>query len=601
MKSFTYSQTYLYQALAVMACLAVLFCVPFTQAQQAERPVPWSNARIIYVSFDGNDANSGLSAEEAVQTVERGMSLLRNGQPDWLLLERGHDYAITQAVNQPTGTAPAMPMVIAAYGEGATPQLNVGPNSDKLNQAQQSSSYIKVYDITLTGLHNPFPILQPGNGWAGHTPQPDAVGTPGMPGYDAKAIARWDVVPYQTVDGKFHIGIVAFHINGIDRVSFSVDGGAWVDVHEMQLNPRTDVEEYTVTLDASLFDRDGVIEVRAIAYPEVGVPRVLAGPYHFENEYQNTQWVGEHAMFLHPNAGGGNTDLVVEIPSGTYAWGQLPGVPENYPTDRWLIIRPAPGASVTITPGLWHPQPNMIRLQDVSIRQPTREAVLRGSTDNIVWFDDIEYIGPGMWTRTDTMKMVHAYWTDSTVSESQYGHAQQFIRNCRFTKIGEDTIKNAYLVLNTTVTNIGIPPEGLGWHPAVISNPIYHDNRIYFNMDITGRQKAFAFRHGTQDRWEHNDVAVIRCRAEKTTPGNILMVIGGQTDHMLIEDCTFLAVEEAWIYRLNQHLTIPEWRFTPKNVVLRNNNWFNNPTWLPNPTPLPGVTVIPISSDESVR
>src|SRR5690606_33560784 len=54
---------------------------------------------------------------------------------------------------------------------------------------------------------------------------------------DAKAIARWDVVPFQTFSGTMNVGIVAFHINGISKVDFEI-GGKTYTVTEATLNPQ---------------------------------------------------------------------------------------------------------------------------------------------------------------------------------------------------------------------------------------------------------------------------------------------------------------------------------------------------------------------------
>ncbi|MFG0293266.1 MAG: hypothetical protein ACF8MJ_08960 [Phycisphaerales bacterium JB050] len=127
-----------------------------------------------------------------------------------------------------------------------------------------------------------FAVLQPGSGWSGPTAEPAPIGQPSDLGYDAKAIARWDVVPFQTFDEAFDIGVVAFHMNGIQRVDFAVDGGSWVSVNAPEYNARTGVMEYTVRLEPALFE-DGPIEVRAIAYPVVGEPRVLDSLELFAN------------------------------------------------------------------------------------------------------------------------------------------------------------------------------------------------------------------------------------------------------------------------------------------------------------------------------
>lgn len=438
-----------------------------------------------------------------------------------------------------------------------------------------------------------FDVLLPGDGFNGPTMQPAPVGPADQKGYDATAIARWDAVPYQTITEPFHLGVVAFHINDIDRVAFSLEGGPWVSVDEPRLNPRTQVEEYTIVVDPSLLP-DGEFEVRAIVWPEVGEPRVLAGPMDWENTYQGPQWTGEHSMLLHANANGSSPNVVIEVPEGTYEWGELPGVPRDLPDDRWVTIQPAPGAEVTITPGLWRSQPHKVRLHDIELVQPERRAMLRGSTKNMLWFDGVEYTGPGMWELTDALKVKHQFWTGSVVREAQWGHAEHFIRNTRFESIGEDTIREAYFVVNVEVNNLGTPPPHLSWHPGVIANPIRHDNRIYYNVDILARQKGWALRNGTWDHWEHTDVAIVNCHTDKTTDGNQLLYLGGQVNHMLIKDCVWRG-DRSWNYRLNDRVSEPRWRLNPRNVVFENNDWFGDPNWLPNPTPLPGITVVPIS------
>src|SRR5579862_715287 len=118
-------------------------------------------------------------------------------------------------------------------------------------------------------------VLKPGTGFTGPTTQPAQIGS-GF-GSSEKPMARWDMVPYEAVEDDFNVGVVAFHIDGIDRVEFSVDGGKWLAVRESSLNPQTGVVEYFVTLHPADFANDGEIELRAIVYPKSGVPRVLAG------------------------------------------------------------------------------------------------------------------------------------------------------------------------------------------------------------------------------------------------------------------------------------------------------------------------------------
>jgi hypothetical protein len=141
--------------------------------------------------------------------------------------------------------------------------------------------------------------LVPGPGFSGLTPQPAAIGT--GPGSDATSTARWDVVPHQSISNMMNVGVTAFHMNGIKKVSFSVNGGPWRDVTTPTRNPETNVVEYWATLRASDF-ADGPIEVRAIAYPRAGIPRVLGGSQY---QYAVSGQTGEFSLQLHANANGG--------------------------------------------------------------------------------------------------------------------------------------------------------------------------------------------------------------------------------------------------------------------------------------------------------
>lgn len=117
-----------------------------------------------------------------------------------------------------------------------------------------------------------------GGGFTGVTPQPDSIGTASDWGYSGKAIARWTNVPYAEYKSPFSVGVVAFHVNGIERVDFSINGGDWKSVYEPRVNKFSEnrVDEYFVRVDPSLTS-DGIIEMRAIAYPLIGAPRVLQG------------------------------------------------------------------------------------------------------------------------------------------------------------------------------------------------------------------------------------------------------------------------------------------------------------------------------------
>ena len=268
-------------------------------------------------------------------------------------------------------------------------------------------------------------VLEPGRGFTAPTPQPPAVGSGA--GADAKAIARWDVVPYQTFDGLFEIGVVAFHINGIDRVEFSLDGGPWTAVKEMTLNPRTNVVEYWVALDAAR-SPDGPVEVRAIAYPQKGVPRVLQGS--LDEPLNVTR--GMHSIPLWANAEGTLREIILHVDSingnddtgdgslarpyatiaraGTAAGGQASasdavvlrlaqgeyvlhkGTGGLSHVEQWTTIEPEPGvapSAVRMVGSETGALTSMrrVRFHRVAVRGVFRIPVLT------LWFDDIDYDG----------------------------------------------------------------------------------------------------------------------------------------------------------------------------------------------------------------
>ena len=75
-------------------------------------------------------------------------------------------------------------------------------------------------------------------------------------GADAQAIARWDAVPYRVVGKPTNLGVVAFHINGIDRVEFSIAGDKIRTVRIPSLNKRTGVREYHFTFESDPISLD---------------------------------------------------------------------------------------------------------------------------------------------------------------------------------------------------------------------------------------------------------------------------------------------------------------------------------------------------------
>lgn len=90
---------------------------------------PSPDTRTIYVSSSaGNDANSGLTEQSPKRTIAAGYELLRDGQPDWLLLKCG-DVWQERIWWSKSGRSGTELMRMGSYGTGARPKLLSGAES----------------------------------------------------------------------------------------------------------------------------------------------------------------------------------------------------------------------------------------------------------------------------------------------------------------------------------------------------------------------------------------------------------------------------------------------------------------------------------------
>ncbi|QIL90624.1 PKD domain-containing protein [Microbulbifer sp. SH-1] len=86
--------------------------------------LPADDTRIVYVSSsEGDDANNGFSSKTPVKTIGQGISLLRDGFPDWLALKSGDSWETGVGAWAKSGRSQSEPMVITSYGAGAARPL----------------------------------------------------------------------------------------------------------------------------------------------------------------------------------------------------------------------------------------------------------------------------------------------------------------------------------------------------------------------------------------------------------------------------------------------------------------------------------------------
>jgi|GEM_PF-3584510 len=350
-------------------------------------------------------------------------------------------------------------------------------------------------------------IIAPGSGFNGPTAQPATVGNPGDYGYDARAIARWDVVPDQIFESTFNIGVVAFHMAGMDRVDFIAEDGTPVAIGEPTLNPRTGVVEYWGTLQASDF-QDGRVEVRAIAYPLKGEPRVLEPLVLWADAHGGLE---QPEFFVNPNSGNDNgngtrTDpfrtlgraliefkrlvtpgagdgpaasgTITLMREGFYAlpvynssWVDIgPYIGEgNVNNDRWITIRADQGLDRdNVVIGL--PSRSNVRCRvdklafhNVSIDVSNIIQMYTEGAQNI-WFDQTRLWNPNgqLDIAEDAMNLIRdrqfggkGFSTDSLYTDSLYAFSNHFmVRGCHAERISGDVFQNSLFVVNSTVNDV---------------------------------------------------------------------------------------------------------------------------------------------------
>jgi hypothetical protein len=304
------------------------------------------------------------------------------------------------------------------------------------------------------------------------------------------AIAKFDAVPHQVFGGDIFIGVVAFHISGIDNVEFTVEGGAPVRVNRPQLNPQTRVWEYTALLRAEDVP-DGPVEIRATANPVRGTPRVLP-PLEL--------WANGHGTLPHPerfvsvqgdDATGTGTrehpyrtiwraiksvgavadNLTVFLGPGEHEYtssgpGPRPGI-------GWTTITAAPGYGADAV-RLVSANPkgvmsvDRLRIVNVTIDQRSGWLIL-GPWDRkyALWLDHVDAIGGNRYEGSPLGANVNPlYVTSSTVTNYRSASVSGVLcRDTHLSQIGSDAFYNAQFVVNSSVDGIDRGTTAL--HPDV--------------------------------------------------------------------------------------------------------------------------------------
>jgi hypothetical protein len=396
---------------------------------------------------------------------------------------------------------------------------------------------------------------------------------------DAKAIARWNIVPCQTVKTKLGVGVVAFHIHGISHVEFFVDDKSHVVIAEATYNPYSDTVEYWFELDANTME-DGLVNISAVVYPKNGIPRELIGPLDVTNgEYSIPLTINKSgifkeikayvspegsdekgngtaaapfkniiraARFIQDVSGSGNADGgVIKLMAGDYVYGGYKYSLLTRTENRWLTITTAEGVTkdeVRIIAGeTGGIRTKLVHLKNITIEPLTPSVPLQsnGPLEDYIWIDNCNMVGLGAEVDMSWLGgWTHSFATDVNISKSRDGLGSQLQRNVFIENIGSDAFTAKGLTINCRVKNINKGKSK--FHPDVVQYNGVVENAIVYNLtaveDIVA-QGVFAGK-GV----EIKDLALINVNIDNTSdPSGFLRAFQflSVTNQLYIKDSTF--------------------------------------------------------------
>jgi hypothetical protein len=318
-------------------------------------------------------------------------------------------------------------------------------------------------------------VLSIGSGWTSAPVAPVGTGP--------TVIARWDMIPDRNVTGVVNVGVLAFHIDGIDRVELACNGGQAVTVKASKLNPQSGVVEWWAVLPVTSLPAGSALEIRAIAYPsgQNGTGRLLppltlyvGGDVPTVTLVPGTGALSGAAKSLEATGG------TILMPAGSYELGAEAGAVLN---KRWIKLQPAPGVAasdVVITGSVSQAgiRVSKLHLKGLSVNAgPTTIQVLR-SSGGALWVDSCTLTGAGRplsaliplngatYAQRWFTGWSSVYATDSIAQDCADGFIGcALVRGCTVRRIVSDGFQNSLAVINCTLSDVN--KTGTTAHPDV--------------------------------------------------------------------------------------------------------------------------------------
>jgi parallel beta-helix repeat protein len=322
----------------------------------------------------------------------------------------------------------------------------------------------------------------------------------------SQAIAVWAFPDRALVMGTVHIGVVAYHAAGVNRVEFAVDSGAVVSVTSETVNPATGEYEFVFDLNTTtLTDTNHAITARA--YPATGEPRLLpvtiievVNHKHFNTWYvdtingNNTTGTGSSSQPLAGmraalnRATGGDT---VKLRTGAYTF------PDNWTTafNKYVTIMPDQGAQAVITASGGTMRKGFLKVVGLTYdfsRAATGVDIHNNYSVPYFWFDRCTFLGVGKENYNNGQGAFRVYYSggsytieNCTVQGTARGFVvggagRNIIRNCEVVDLSSDAFNPGGEMLIT-----GNHIHGIAAPKFYLENTIPGPADVSVNQDFT--------------------------------------------------------------------------------------------------------------------
>lgn len=301
------------------------------------------------------------------------------------------------------------------------------------------------------------------------------------PVFAGRPVAKWDVVPYQRVEGVFKAGVVAFHTKPL-KVEFKVNGKTSFTAEAPTLNDRTGVWEFVFPFDASKC-ADGPVTLGAKATAEGGESYELPPLSLYANSGKtlgstNIAWV-DSKNGNEFSTGLSRDQAVKSIKQGLLKAGDggtvylLPGVYQarlfggGMKRKYWTLLTPAPGvdrSEVKFSRGRTGTDKLIFRNVELfcDCNEGDSSIILGESGKSVAWFDNCRFYNKqGRYGGNTTLfgNRLHAFVTGGITEDIGNGPCCEFVRGHQVKNIACDAFSFAgSLVVNCSVDGIDAGP-----------------------------------------------------------------------------------------------------------------------------------------------